>query len=316
MTANIPAAKLYLVALSGGADSVALLRHIYATAQGRVAACHVNHMIRGDEAQRDESFCAALCARLDVPLEIYRIDVPALAAESGRGIEETARDARYAALTQEAQRIGAAVILTGHNADDFTETVLFNLTRGAGPAGLCGIPPMRQMCDGVTVHRPLLGVSRAEIEQYLADIGQDFVTDSTNSDTCYSRNLIRAQVIPALRRINPALDTAVARTAALIGEQEDALDTLVLPTDELSVLRTLPGAILSRAVRRLYAEASQRLYGTAAVLPYDATGMVMKMITDGKARDRISLPGKIYGAVMKGRLVFGADSREKKRRGH
>ena len=152
-----------LVALSGGADSVALLRALQALSYP-VRAFHLNHCLRGAESDRDEAFCRALCAGLGVPLTVERIDVAAARA-AGEGIEAAARRIRYAQLTAAAQ---GAKIATAHTADDNLETMLFHLVRGTGPKGLAGIPPVRGQ-----VIRPLLGVTRAAVEAYLHALGQD-----------------------------------------------------------------------------------------------------------------------------------------------
>ena len=202
-----------LVALSGGADSVALLRALQALAYP-VRAFHLNHCLRGAESDRDEAFCRALCAGLGVPLTVERIDVAAARA-AGEGIEAAARRIRYARLTAAAQ---GAKIATAHTADDNLETMLFHLVRGTGPKGLAGIPPVRGQ-----VIRPLLGVTRAAVEAYLHALGQDYVTDSTNADDAYTRNRIRHEVVPVLRQINPAVSGAAARLARCCGRMRTVL---------------------------------------------------------------------------------------------
>ncbi len=174
-----------LAALSGGADSVALLRALLALGYP-VRAFHLNHCLRGAESDRDEAFCRALCERLGVPLTVERIDVGAQTA--GEGIEAAARRIRYERLVAAAQ---GAKIATAHTADDNLETMLFHLARGTGPKGLAGIPPVRG-----DIIRPLIGAERAQVEAYLSELGQDFVTDSTNLSDDYTRNRIRHEVVP------------------------------------------------------------------------------------------------------------------------
>ena len=196
-----------LVALSGGADSVALLHALRALGYP-VQAFHLNHCLRGAESDRDEAFCRALCVRLGVELTVERVDVAAAAREQGNGVEETARRMRYARLQDAAQGMKIA---TAHTADDNLETVLFHLVRGTGPKGLAGIPPVRGR-----IIRPMLRVERMQIEEYLASIGQDYVTDSTNADDAYTRNRIRHTVVPALREIQPSAAQAAARLGDLL----------------------------------------------------------------------------------------------------
>lgn len=240
-----------LIALSGGADSVALLRALYELGYP-VRAFHLNHCLRGAESERDEAFCRTLCARLGVELTVERVDVSA-AVQQGSGVEETARHIRYARLQEAAQ---GAKIATAHTADDNLETVLFHLVRGTGPKGLAGIPPVRGQ-----IIRPLLRVERAQVEAYLAALGQDYVTDSTNADETYTRNRIRHTVVPALRAIQPSAAQAVARLGNLLRQDEDCLGGLAQEclaqaerpdgTWGIAPLRQVHPAVRARALRRL-----------------------------------------------------------------
>lgn len=249
-----------LVALSGGADSVALLR-VLCELGYPVRAFHLNHCLRGAESERDEAFCRALCARLGVELMAERVDVAAQARQQGAGVEETARRIRYARLQDAAQ---GAKIATAHTADDNLETVLFHLVRGTGPKGLAGIPPVRGQ-----IIRPLLRVERAQVEAYLASLGQDYVTDSTNEEDAYTRNRIRHTVVPALRAIQPSAAQAAARLGDLLRQDEDCLGSLALQclaqaarpdgAWEIAPLRRAHPAVRSRALRRLLAQGGMPL---------------------------------------------------------
>ena len=181
-----------LVALSGGADSAALLLSLRELGYP-VRAFHLNHCLRGAESDRDEAFCRRLCEKLGVELTVERVDIAAAAGDSA--VEETARRIRYARLEHAAHGVKIAV---AHNADDNLETMLFHLVRGTGAKGLTGIPPVRGR-----IIRPLIEVERREIEAFLRERGQDFVTDSTNADTAYTRNRLRQEVVPVLRELNP-----------------------------------------------------------------------------------------------------------------
>ena len=173
-----------LVALSGGADSAALLLSLRELGYS-VRAFHLNHCLRGAESDRDEAFCRRLCEKLGVELTVERVDIAAAAGDSA--VEETARRIRYARLEHAAH---GAKIAVAHNADDNLETMLFHLVRGTGAKGLTGIPPVRGR-----IIRPLIEVERREIEAFLRERGQDFVTDSTNADTVYTRNRLRQEVV-------------------------------------------------------------------------------------------------------------------------
>ena len=203
------------VALSGGADSVALLWVLWALAP-RLGIClraaHFHHGLRGAEADRDAEFCRQLCAAWEIPFTLGRGDVKARAAETGESLEEAARVLRYGFLEQTAP----GLIATAHNADDNAETLLLHLIRGTGPRGLGGIPPRRGR-----LIRPLLACSRAEIEALLDREGLAHVEDSSNgADDCL-RNRLRHRVLPLLRQENPSLAQSLGRTMALV-RQEDA----------------------------------------------------------------------------------------------
>lgn len=202
-------------ALSGGADSVCLLRCLLELAeplQLQVTAIHVNHQLRGAESERDAAFCSALCTQLQVPLQMIRCDVTAYAEQQHCSIETAARDCRYAAF----ESVVAVHVATAHTASDNLETMLHRVIRGSGLRGLAGIPPVR----GRYI-RPLLTVTRTEVEAFLQTLGQDYVTDSTNATDAYTRNRIRHDLIPKMQQLNPALEqTAIGMLQALQTEQD------------------------------------------------------------------------------------------------
>ena len=246
--------KKLLAAVSGGADSMCLL-HLLAAAGLDVTAAHFEHGIRGEESLRDLHFVESWCREQGIPCLTGHGDAPAYARENGMSLEQAARELRYAFLRRCADEIGAAFILTAHNLDDNAETLLFNLARGSGTAGLCGIPARR-----AEILRPLLSVSRAEIEAYLKQHHVPHVEDSTNREDVYTRNLIRHRVVPALREVNPRFAEAAARTAALAARDEDFLQSLAdafLKAElteggvSLAALRALHPAVASRVIRAL-----------------------------------------------------------------
>jgi len=221
-----------LIGLSGGADSVSLLCALLELKNDlgiTVSAMHINHGIRGEEADADQYFCEELCRQLKVELECIKLDIPSIASRRGIGLEQCGRDCRYEMLSSAALR-RQAVIATAHTLSDSTETVLFNLARGSGISGVCGIPPMRKIpCrDGqqITLIRPLIDVTREQVEAYCREKKLTFVTDSTNSDCTYRRNLIRNKVIPVLREVNPSLHSAVERFTECAAEDCRFLDEM------------------------------------------------------------------------------------------
>ena len=198
---------LILVGISGGADSVALLR-ILMSAGYNCVAVHCNFHLRGEESNRDQMFVEHLCASLGVKLEICHYDTNKYASDNKISIEMAARELRYADFERLRQEYNANSIAVAHHRDDSVETLLMNLMRGTGIRGLTGIKPK----NGYVI-RPLLSVERVEIEEYLNSIGQDYVTDSTNLETDYTRNKIRLNLLPLMRVINPNADRSIENTA-------------------------------------------------------------------------------------------------------
>lgn len=201
-----------LVALSGGADSVALLRVLLQLGYACEAA-HCNFHLRGEESVRDERFVRDLTERLGVPLHVTHFDTQAYAASKSISIEMAARELRYAWFAERLRACGAKVVAVAHHRDDSVETFLLNLVRGTGIDGLQGIRPV----NGEVV-RPLLCVSRAEILDYLASLGQDYVTDSTNLQDEFMRNKLRLHVIPLLETLNPSVSETIAETARRLSD--------------------------------------------------------------------------------------------------
>ena len=214
----VNAGDTVLAGVSGGADSVCLLLVLLELRERlkfSVRVIHVEHGIRGASARRDEAFVEALCKEKDVPYVCYHYDVPQLAREKGVSLEEMGRNLRYEAFAEEAAKCEPCKIAVAHNQNDNAETMLHNLVRGAYAAGLSGIAPVRG-----NIIRPLLGVSRQEIEQYLTKHKQGYCTDETNTELVYTRNRIRHEVLPILTQINPAAVAHMARTAEHLREMQ------------------------------------------------------------------------------------------------
>ena len=198
---------LHLVALSGGADSIALLR-ILNTLGYKTEAIHCNFHLRGEESNRDEAFCKHLCQQLDIPLHLVHFDTKTYSELHHVSIEMAARELRYRHFQQLKETLKAESICVAHHKDDCAETVLMNLVRGTGLKGLTGI-----RAKNGDIVRPLLCLSRQEIENYLSSIGQDYVTDSTNLTDEATRNKYRLNVFPLLKEINPSVTEAISSTA-------------------------------------------------------------------------------------------------------
>ncbi len=257
----LPRGGRVLCAVSGGADSMCLLHLLSAlTEEGgfQVTAAHFDHRLRGEESRRDAAFVAAWCGEQGIPCVVGEGDVAGMAARQGLGVEEAARQMRYAFLRETAARLDCARIATAHNADDNLETLLLHLTRGAGLHGLAGIPPRRG-----EIVRPLLTCPRTEILSYLDAHGVPHVEDSTNTDVAYARNRLRRQVVPVLRQLNPRLSECVAETMGYLRADNDYLNAQAaeacrnarwtqegLAIEARSIAR-LPAAVAPRAVRCL-----------------------------------------------------------------
>lgn len=243
-----------LVALSGGADSVALLmalNEISAKYSIQLSAIHVNHNLRGSESLRDENFCRELCESLNIPLVVESVDVNSIAKNTGESIELCARNLRYELFSRHAK----GVIATAHTASDNAETVIYNLCRGSAISGVAGIPPVRD-----NIIRPLINCTREDITQYLASINQTFVNDSTNETDDYTRNKIRHNIIPLLLDMNPSFFDACSRASALL-RQDDAYLSSVSNAEFNKLysngiiskdVKNLDSAILSRVLANLF----------------------------------------------------------------
>jgi len=213
-----------VVAVSGGADSVALLDILSSLAEPRLrlVIAHLNHLLRGVESDGDEEFVRSLGQRYGIPVETARVDVKGLARREKRSLEEAGRMARYDFFARVARQYHAAAIALAHHAGDQAETVLMRLIRGAGGTGLCAMAPK---CAGNLV-RPLLAVTREEIEVYLEHRGFTYRNDSTNSDTGLLRNRIRHELLPLLRTYNPAVRDRLAATARAFARDEEVLEMI------------------------------------------------------------------------------------------
>jgi len=239
------------VALSGGADSTALLVAAQRAWPGRIAAVHIHHGLQ-DAADAFAQHCAALCAQWQVPLHTVRVQAH---AETGESPEDAARRARYAALAETARAHGVATVWLGQHADDQVETLLLALSRGAGLPGLAGMPE-HFVRHGMTFERPLLAVSGAQLRQGLTEAGISWVEDPTNTDTAYTRNRIRHALLPALEAAFPAFRETFARSARHAAQAQALLaalaaDDLVQVGDppDIAALQALPRARQANALR-------------------------------------------------------------------
>ena len=299
-----------LVGLSGGADSTALLHILcrYSELTGaKISAAHVNHGIRGEEADRDENFCRELASNLGVSFYSIKVNVPEIAKNTGESIETAARRIRYEYFDSLMKENGIKQLATAHNADDNLETVIFNIARGTGLGGVCGIPSYRSTEYGCVV-RPILNMEKSEIIEYCRANSLSFVTDSTNTDIDYTRNKIRAQIIPVMRQINPAAVRNAARMSETLREDSFCIDKSVDQfIDEYCVncsvaadkILEFPPALVNRALIRLYDNLS-----AAKTLEQVHIVALRNLAKKAEPHSSVSLPNDIEGIIENGRLCL------------
>jgi len=307
-----PGARV-VVGLSGGPDSTCLLHALLAVTpplRWRIEAAHLHHGLRGDSADADEAFCRALCASLCVPLAVRHVDVAALAAATGRSLETCGRDVRYEFLRETAGPDGYVAV--AHHRDDQAETVLMNLSRGAGLDGLAGMRPVAGR-----LLRPLLAASRADILAYLARRGIPYRTDPTNALPDATRNRVRLEVLPRLdAAFGGEVSDHIAQAAALLAEDAEYLGSLAAAAyaglregDAVpcASLAAQPRPLAARIVREMYAEAR----GDRKDLSRRATEAVLALCAPDRPNGpsgRVSLPGGLEARVARGRLRMAAVS--------
>jgi tRNA(Ile)-lysidine synthase len=225
-----PEPRTILVAVSGGADSMALLRgliELRAEQRLELHVGHLDHQLRGAASRADAEWVAETCRSLGIPATIGRVDVASAAGAARRGIEEAARDARYEFLEQTAREAGCRLIALAHTADDQSETILHHVLRGTGLAGLRGIPAQRALAPGILLIRPLLECGRTVVLDYLHSIGQEFREDETNCDETYTRNRIRKNLLPLLAaEYNPEVGAALRRLGRQAGQTQTVFEEL------------------------------------------------------------------------------------------
>ena len=279
----LPRGALVLCAVSGGRDSMAMLHLLWTMSREggfSVAAAHFNHHLR-PAADRDEAFVRNYCRELGIPCYAGGGDIAAAAKQTGRSLEDAARQARYAFLEDTAERSGAERIATAHHRQDNAETILLNLTRGTGLQGLTGIPPVRGQ-----IVRPLLEVDRKDIDRYIKENNIPYVEDETNADPAYARrNRLRLEVLPLLEEIAPGCTGRMTRTAALLREENSHLQeeaAALLPPDQgehessipVNLLKKQDEAVARRLVRLMASRLGRELTAgqTEAVLRLGSGG--------------------------------------------
>lgn len=309
-----------VIGISGGADSVCLLfvllglREEY---QLQIFGVHVNHGIRGEEAEEDQEFVRLLCEKHDIPLRVVKKEVPQLAREEKKSLEEVGREVRYEIFKEYAVEVGANYIAVAHHKNDQAETILHNLCRGSGLVGMVGIPIKRE-----NIIRPLLCVSRKEIEEYLKTKGQPYQIDSTNLENEYTRNKWRNVILPLMeQKINTQVISHIANTAEHFRELQEYVEKngksayeRMVEIKEEALLLSLDSweqedvVIQKWVIRQMLFQLSGKLKNIEQVHVLD----IMKL-TQKQVGRQIDLPYSITVRKIYGKLRFFVDSEKKKR---
>lgn len=299
-----------LVGFSGGSDSTALLHILwqYSKAAGfRLCAAHINHGIRGDEADRDERFCRDFAERLGVEFFALRADIPSIAKQRAESIETAARRVRYDFFSQIMREQGIKILATAHNANDNLETLIFNIARGSGLGGMCSIPDSRPVDEGVVI-RPMLSMEKKDVLSYCEKNSLEYVTDSTNTDTDYTRNLIRARIIPVMEEINSGAVRNARRTCENLREDSLCLESMAgwfieelrdgysIDTEKIS---GSPASVVNRALIRLFDELS-----VGATLEHTHIAALVKLAKTATPHSSTSLPCGFEGVIEEGKLLL------------
>ena len=304
---TLPAGKRYLIGVSGGRDSVALLHWLLAQGYRKLIVCHLNHRLRGRSSAADARFVERLAKANGLTFETASVDVRKLATEMKQSVEAAARAARYAFFADVARRRRCRTVFLGHHADDFVETYLINLFRGAGLQGQRSIRPVTTHTVGgveLTVVRPLLGVSRSEIDGYVRAQRVRFREDTTNEQFDALRNRFRHRVIPMLEKEFGRDIRKTVRRAASIASEEDALLNELLPEASTNLLvkqlQTLPIALQRRSVTRWLKQ------NAVANVGFDLVEQIRAMLETGSGPAKINLPGDRHVRRRSGQLFIEA----------
>ncbi|MBO5715365.1 MAG: tRNA lysidine(34) synthetase TilS [Clostridia bacterium] len=309
LLSNLPQNTPVLLAFSGGADSSALLHLLKEDAQTnhfKLHAAHFNHQIRGEEAERDAIFCKQICEKLDIPFYLGTADIPALAKENGNSVEAEARVQRYAFFEKIMREHNIPILVTAHHAEDQVETILLHILRGSGISGICGMQECRPFANDLYLVRPLLKAQKQDVLALCEQNKIDFVVDSTNEDTQYTRNALRHEIIPRLYELQPNLCGAFDRLSKSARDADDfinasALEFIKNECDEnipLTHFNKLFDAQKSKVLSILFEEK----YG--ATLERVHINAIIELCQKVIPHSSVSLPHKTCAKIENNNLVF------------
>jgi tRNA(Ile)-lysidine synthase len=301
---NHSRSRTYLVGVSGGRDSMALLHALQRLGFERLVVCHLDHGLRGKRSRSDANFVSRQAARLGFEAESARAKTKAFAKVTGRSLEAAARELRRAFFLECSKRRRCRTLLLAHHADDQVETCLFNFLRGSGAAGLAGMKPESTQ-NGLRIVRPMLEIRRSEISSFVAANKIPFREDHTNAESAHTRNRIRNLVLPVIdRAFGESFRQAVLR-ASQIFRQEDAWMESLTPevSEKLScaALRAMPDALRHRTVLRWLRHCGVPEPGFAE------TRRVLSLLNTGDGPSRVSLPGSLHARRREGEIFLGRE---------
>ena len=309
--AGLPTSTPVLLAFSGGADSSALLSLLVEDSQKNgysLSVAHFHHGIRGDEADRDAEFCRSKAEEYGVPFYTEKADIPALAKASGKSLEAEARERRYAFFEKIMRENNIPLLVTAHHAEDLNESILLHILRGSGIKGLVGIKPCRELCAGLYLARPLLQAEKQDILDYCKQNGIDFVIDSTNSDVGYTRNAIRARLVPEMKELQQNLSSVFARLSESAAEADDFVEKCAteyiekeceggIPLNSFNPLHSaLKSRVLAQTFEKKFCKTLERVH----------IGALAELCEKRVPHSSLSLPDETVAKIENGYLVFEA----------
>jgi tRNA(Ile)-lysidine synthase len=303
-----------LVGISGGADSVCLLHFLSTCAKThnmQVFAVHVNHCIRENEADRDENFVRDFCSKIGVPFYLEKASIPRISSETKTGTEECGRNVRYQIFNNIAEKLGAK-IATAHTLSDSIETVFLNIIRGCSINGICGIPATRGR-----IIRPLIHISRGEVESYCKEHNLKYVFDSSNNCKDYNRNKIRLEAVPVLKRINPSFEKCFKRFLDSVSEDKNYLENVskieyektIISNEKhkynIKIIKKAPPPVKNRVIYKILENLSNKKN-----LECRHVNLISEMISNNK-NGCITLRSGIQICI-KGNILYKKDPQDKK----
>ena len=300
-----------LVGFSGGKDSVVLLYMLNELApfyNVRISALHVNHSIRGEEAEDDQKFCEEFCNKHNINFFKEKVSAIDYSKEHKIGLEEAARILRYDAFQRIAKENGITKIATAHTASDNTETLIFNITRGTSAEGLKGIPPRRD-----NIIRPLIYCTTEDILRCAEDLSLEYVTDSTNLDTVYTRNGIRHKIVPLIKEINPCVEEAFSNMCDLLRYDIDFINGFVkeIKDNAPKALSKYHFSVLSRYLYTLYKEKANGTQLSSTHI-FDMVNLIKEYASsECRCVKSLSLPGKINFVCTADKIYFESEQENK-----